>query len=296
MLGLFAVLTLLLEKLPFLPPFLLFSMLGCVPLLLSSKPRASDLLVFIALALAYFMESRTFGRSIDISLGLSFGFASIQTLFFDRHRSDARVVLPIALFFVCLVYMMLPVFQLVTYFTPNTIDTTLRSVDFGIGDSFYRFARAHTAVSLFFDAVYQLLPMAMAVVVSFDAVGRRRRTAALLLGASLVAVPFYIAFPAVGPVHVHDLHAPRNCVPSMHFSWAILLCAYSRQRWLRNTLIVYAVLTAIAALTTGEHYVIDLIAAAIFTGLFLGLSDRWMDRPHSSVRPAHERNPPSIAN
>jgi len=275
MVGLFAIITLLLDRLPYLSsPFVIYSILGCIPLFLSSKPRRNDLWIALLLSAAFFAELRVFGHSILNSLALGPGFASIQTLFLGRRRRESRIVLPIALLYAFWIYLSLPLFWvLIPHLTPHTIDTTLHSIDFGIGDSFYRFAKVHVAVSSFFWLIYDSLPLAGAVVISFEVAGERRRTALLLLCALVAAVPFYLAFPAVGPAHIHDPVAQRNCIPSMHFSWALLLCAFSRRRWLRKTMIVYAALTAVATLTTGEHYFIDLIVTAPFTYLFLGVAD-----------------------
>ena len=269
MLGLFALATLLLDGLPFPSRMIHFSILGCVPLLLSSKPKRSDLRVALLLSAIYCAEAKAFGHSWSGSLALGPGLASIQTLFYDRHRTEARIVIPVALLCAFWIYLFLPFVVLVTVLTPNTIDATLHTVDFGIGDAFYRFACSHLAVSLFFQLIYTSLPFAMAVVISLRTPAERRGIALSLMLASFAAMPLYLLFPAVGPIHIHNPTAQRNCIPSMHFSWAIMLCAFSDQRWLRNLMIVFAALTAIATLTTGEHYVIDLIVAFPFTYLFL---------------------------
>jgi len=61
--------------------------------------------------------------------------------------------------------------------------------------------------------------------------------------------------------------APRNAMPSLHMAWALLLFWNSR-RWsgkIRTIFALLAVLTAIATLGLGEHYVIDLVVAFPFT-------------------------------
>jgi hypothetical protein len=89
--------------------------------------------------------------------------------------------------------------------------------------------------------------------------------------------PFY-AFPNMFPDHLPDpqsvpLHlasfapmAPRNAMPSLHFSWGVLLWrstagARNAVRFASGT---FALLTLVATIGTGEHYFVDLIAAVPF--------------------------------
>ena len=52
----------------------------------------------------------------------------------------------------------------------------------------------------------------------------------------------------------------------MHMSWALMACcACWRFKWIRWFGLFFAVLTAICTLTTGEHYLVDLVAAFPFT-------------------------------
>ena len=78
----------------------------------------------------------------------------------------------------------------------------------------------------------------------------------------------YLLCPAVGPVWAQTPGAPRNCMPSMHLTWALLLFCYS-PRWLRPFAAIFALLTALATLGLGEHYVLALVAALPFTWLML---------------------------
>lgn len=62
-----------------------------------------------------------------------------------------------------------------------------------------------------------------------------------------------------------DLKFPRNAMPSLHMTWALALLWISRDlrrgRWVAA---VFAFLTAVATLSTGEHYLVDLIVAFPF--------------------------------
>jgi hypothetical protein len=93
----------------------------------------------------------------------------------------------------------------------------------------------------------------------------------------------YQLLPAAGPVHVfhgfpNGLPAqvsltaeplpwiPRNAIPSLHTAWALLVywavAKYSRPvRWAAA---VFVLLTLLATLGFGEHYLIDLVVAVPF--------------------------------
>ncbi len=121
---------------------------------------------------------------------------------------------------------------------------------------------------------------------------------AVLLGISLLTPRFRYAFvlsallgyccyllvPAVGPRYaivswplLPDLAAipltvpvnyPRNCMPSLHLTWALLMVLNSRQvarpvwRWL---IAINLPLTILGTLGLGEHYGVDLLAALPFS-------------------------------
>ena len=75
--------------------------------------------------------------------------------------------------------------------------------------------------------------------------------------ATLASIPAGLAMPG----------AARNCMPSVHFFWAILAAAEARglgRAW-RACFVLFAVLTAFATIALGEHYVIDLVIAVPFT-------------------------------
>lgn len=128
-----------------------------------------------------------------------------------------------------------------------------------------------------------------------------------LNGWKIILVPFAIAWicyawiPVAGPVYLFqgdfpdavpmasDIKnsmlvlgsAPRNAMPSMHFSGAIFIlmcCAALRKKWLFIISVLFVLGTAWATLALGEHYAIDLIVAMSFApaiGLFLMNSPRW---------------------
>jgi hypothetical protein len=65
------------------------------------------------------------------------------------------------------------------------------------------------------------------------------------------------------PLFDFDPHHPRNAMPSMHITWAILVFLYSRGFSSAGRVLagLFAFLTFCATLGLGEHYLIDLLVA-----------------------------------
>ncbi len=95
--------------------------------------------------------------------------------------------------------------------------------------------------------------------------------------APVLAFGCYLLLPAAGPIYAFPnfpwalpalakqfVYVPadsaRNCVPSMHFAWAILLFTNSRG-WQRAIAAVFLFFTFLSTLGLGEHYLFDLILA-----------------------------------
>jgi len=93
------------------------------------------------------------------------------------------------------------------------------------------------------------------------------------------------AEPHVTPTIVFT-RSPLNCMPSGHFTWALLICWYSRTcRYpARIAALIFLVLTGLATLGQGEHYWIDLIAAVPFAVVVYRLSQVRVTPPVSLPR------------
>jgi hypothetical protein len=181
---------------------------------------------------------------------------------------------------------------------PRTDDAWLYAFDgslgfqpsFLIGRVMYR--------SLFLTRItlltYLSLPFAMAVVCAWRIPSGSTRTCWQLLGVLLLAGvaggALYNFIPVTGPLYAfsrdfpwhtvayEDLRVfavqkmaipvgiPRNGMPSLHVAWVILLCWNSRglPSWLRMAMLFYALLTAIATLGSGQHYLMDLVVSVPF--------------------------------
>jgi hypothetical protein len=161
---------------------------------------------------------------------------------------------------------------------PNTVDGLLRRIDLGIGLDGFAFSRAVWSIAwvrLILRQVYWGMPAVFALAWSLE------RSRALVRGAwlgALLVFPFYLLVPACGPAYAFrgwpdasavlvstvGIYAPRNCMPSMHFAWALLLLINAHGRIWKIAMWIYCALIGITTVAGGEHYFIDLIAAVPF--------------------------------
>jgi hypothetical protein len=99
--------------------------------------------------------------------------------------------------------------------------------------------------------------------------------------AELVAGPLlYAALPACGPLYAFGaqwLHPPAstpvvairlagmpNAFPSLHMATALVFVFFAPRKWWRAVALFFLSATALATLSTGEHYLIDLIPGLAF--------------------------------
>ncbi|MGA2991560.1 MAG: phosphatase PAP2 family protein, partial [Candidatus Korobacteraceae bacterium] len=138
------------------------------------------------------------------------------------------------------------------------------------------------------QVVYGSIPLMLAIAWTAEKSLIMRRAVVI---AAVSGYFFYMLVPACGPqyafpgfpwaeihgsglVSVSTLYA-RNCFPSLHFSWALLLLINARSNWLRAIMCCFTILTALGTVLGGEHYVIDLIAAVPFVIGVQAVSKRW---------------------
>ena len=173
-------------------------------------------------------------------------------------------------------------------------DNVLLAADYRLGYDF-GLARA-LGQPLAIHLVYAMLPMAVAIVyLLLDSDARKRFGFAMLL-AGVVGPLFYAICPAAGPIYVFGdafpFHPPAvkavpfaapgltmNAVPSGHLAWALLLWWNSRpcQLGVRIGAGFFLLGTAVATLTTGEHYLVDLVVAVPFAvAVDAAVGRRWI--------------------
>jgi hypothetical protein len=178
----------------------------------------------------------------------------------------------------------------------TTYDVYLYYVDrsFGFSPSILvcRWVSSVPHLDQFFFGIYMALSLAMGICFSAY-IGRGARPSwkivVALFAAATIGVLSYNLLPACGPLmllgtrdFLHGdafaaftgsrpavvslaLRYPRNAMPSLHMTWALILLWISRGlrrgRWLAA---IFAFLTAVATLSTGEHYLVDLVVAFPF--------------------------------
>lgn len=161
-----------------------------------------------------------------------------------------------------------PFAYVVSRLTPSTIDGILEQLDFNIGISAYHWTMQHPAVESILAVAYINLGVVGAIAMCVSP--RRQEMLRACILAAIIAPVLYIVFPAVGPKWVGTGSA-RNCIPSMHLTWAILFWRYSSPL-MRIPMLAFVLVTIAATLGLGEHYVIDLIAAIPFAAMVTKLS------------------------
>ncbi len=197
---------------------------------------------------------------------------------------------------------------------PQTDDAWLYAFDgsLGLQPSFFVGKLMYNSVVLTRSAMltYLSLPFAMAVVCAWQIrPGARQISWNMLAVLSLAGVGgwfLYGVVPGTGPIYAfspdfpwhplayNDLFSfalhkmsipaniPRNAMPSLHVGWAVLLWWNSRgfPGVLRVGLALYLLLTVIATLGSGQHYLVDLVVSLPFAlTVQAAASDPFSKRP-----------------
>jgi hypothetical protein len=174
---------------------------------------------------------------------------------------------------------------------PKTLDLYLYQFDsrlgfqpsFVIGAWFHSWGLPRTLAYI----GYETLPLSMAWAIITERAANRRCKADLFtafMGAAAAGLVIYNLFPAAGPTHIFgdrfpfsapaapmpspifNAIAPRNAMPSIHLTMALLIFWHSRP-WSRLARILAGALLTVTVLATlgfGEHYLIDLVVAVPF--------------------------------
>jgi len=161
---------------------------------------------------------------------------------------------------------------------------------FELGRIMYRHAWVFTLVKM----TYEGIVIAMAAV--YAGYMRRREKPIwelieMLFAPAIVGYLFFSVFPVCGPRYAFPSYFPnsylpysvlpqlvlerisvpimfpRNGVPSLHLTWALVIWLNARglPRWARAAALALVLATAFDTLTTGEHYLFDLVVALPFT-------------------------------
>lgn len=233
-----------------------------------------------------------------VVFSVGYGFLAAALLDFLAHREWRPAALA-ALVPVGMASSRLGLADIVQRLTPLTYDGTLLALDATLRVPFSRVGgqlfEAVPPIGMISLIAYAALPGAIAAGLAYEEYANRRGLArgvgvnmlvAYLLSGTIAAL-LYVLCPATGPSHafasgfpaalpdpasvpllrsVFAPDSPRNAMPSLHVTWAVLLArsAAGARRSIRVWAYIFAALTAIATIGSGEHYIYDLIAVAPF--------------------------------
>jgi hypothetical protein len=187
----------------------------------------------------------------------------------------------------------------------RTVDLRLLSFDYSFGyagmivGKWYRRSAVFGAI---LGLTYNSLMLAItAVYLALHGTPLRRRFVVAVVLSGTIILPLYLICPGAGPRNflgpgfpwwVPDLSGPLasvamppmypapsaiNAMPSGHFAWTLLLFWFARRYSSKGAQIaagIYAALTFLATLGTGEHYVVDLILSFPFAACIWALAHR----------------------
>lgn len=191
------------------------------------------------------------------------------------------------------ILLLAPVHKLIISVTPRTLDPVLHRIDVAIfGELTFASGRLlATYPWIQVPAVWSYVALAFvgSAVYALALQGRTGRVRPIEMlyawaAAGVLGAIGYLLVPAVGPRYVFPewpwhlpdaigtyavpLEAiPRNAMPSLHATWALLVCWSAREgpAWMKWLLGPWLALTLLATVGAGGHYLIDLVAALPLT-------------------------------
>ena len=282
-------------RLPFFAP----ALLGAFAAQLVLRPTRRELVASLVAAAGMFwplwqrLSGEPFGLASAVGSALGLGSLVVLTLLACQARgAERRSVLDVlepALILPGFVILAYPMGYLTAALWPTTWDHRLFLVDaaFGAPLSFVvgRWAAAVPQLLAICLAVYVALPLALMLVQAMRQRQGERSSDALVAFIVLTLVGYvgYMAVPVAGPVYAFgDLFpalppdpltlsaakslappVPRNCMPSLHSGWALLVWWNARPlpRVARVVASVFLAITLLSTVALGFHYVVDLVAA-----------------------------------
>ncbi len=286
--------------------FLTASLLGAFVLHVWHRPPRREVVITIVLALVLEAARGTvelaYGQGVGVvigSLGVGFGLASLVVLAIGAVRRrdvdpERTVTVLLSAAVMPAVVIASPFFvSLTAALHPLVLDGFLYAFDATLGTqlSFMlgRLFETWPPLQLVSYLTYTAVPLVFAVVFAAQSTRRARPPIDLLaafLTATIAGSVLHHLFPVVGPVYVFGRAYPagmpagdniplapfvappglRNCMPSLHMAWALLLWWHARgsPAPVRVVAVLSLALTLLATLGLGLHYAIDLVVAVPF--------------------------------
>jgi hypothetical protein len=247
--------------------------------------------IWLALAASLALASRSTGMEAAVRAA---GFAGILVLGFLASRADVAPETRGRAEEAAAICLAIPVmgFTLIAArdLHPTTYDPVLARLDSLAPPIAWRLAREfalNADFSLLCQVTYFALPLALALVGELER-GQVERVRSVFVAAGLAAVFGLLAYqvvPATGPKYAFEGYpmqdpllgaferwapwqplVPRNAMPSLHVTWAMLIAWHAaRTHWIGGLAGgAFLILTVVATLASGEHYVVDLVMAVPF--------------------------------
>ncbi len=283
------------------PALLTLTLAGIFLIRLGTRPRRYELFLDGCLSTVIFLVTVAACQNafeLSLSLAASLGLASLVGLGIrgPRGPGDRDVWNPFAAAALLLTFSLVAgfFFMATVGAAPRTFDTYLYAFDcsFGTSGSFLlgRLFANWPIVNSLSSLAYGLLPVVMAAFCALQIANPKLSPSNIVTQFAVSAAIgwiLYFVYPAVGPKYafpgaypaipplpsemridfVRPLsNAARNCMPSLHAAWALLVVSNSRPFAFRVRFLActFLALTLLATLGLGEHYFIDLIVAFPF--------------------------------
>jgi hypothetical protein len=272
-------------------PFLDAATVGAFVLFARARPGFRAWVTWLGVATGIALASYSTGIEAVVRAA---GFAGTLVLGFLASRPDASFETRARSREAAGVCLAIPImgFALISFrdLHPATYDPVLARIDAWGPAVAWELARVYNVNSgfrLWCQIAYFGLPLALVLVGELERarISPRRSVFVAAAFAAVIGAIAYQMVPATGPIFAFPgypgdqpivgalelsppfgKYAPRNAMPSLHVTWAMLVAWHAaRSGWVAGIFGgVFLVLTMLAALAMGEHYLIDLVMAVPF--------------------------------
>ena len=210
-----------------------------------------------------------------------FGCICVYWLLTPKDRARAETMLSVSIFAQVVGCAIPPFLNWLATLTPVRYDSYAAKFDELLGSpdaSLRMFTETHRGFyALLLDGYGLMIPGVMIAFCYLLYVTSKTEALSFLSSVAMsafLALPFYLVFPVSGPHYSASLPtAPPNGVPSIHMATALLIFWALRKTRCAGLGLAFALLTMLATLGLGEHYLIDLILAVPYSALIMYLNE-----------------------
>lgn len=272
---------------------------------LDKKQRLRALGAAVAIDLVFFLARLPFDTRLTYGNGPFFAMLGILFVAWTRwdgkQRIDTLKAVGLGLMLIMGTKMSDAWLSITVQARPMVLDQYVQTADHALGNLSWWTARTLDSsgpiIQRIIETVYIELPVgAMAVAIWQLRKGwPSHHIVRSFLLVAMIGPIFYILFPVVGPIFAYgplggdfalagapwpdrvpwdltpraflfDDITPRNCMPSLHTAWTVVIFVHTRREPLpvRAFGTFWTVCTIIATLGLGWHYGVDLVAGAVF--------------------------------